>query len=75
MTHEQQERAIRVADALDRLGATLVDFNARLRIAEEDAEGLRPVLDAFDAFVGSTLTELTDLSMQIRPARIVRPGE
>jgi hypothetical protein len=71
----QQQRAVRAADVLDRLGAALVELNGRLRVADEDAAGRRAVLEAFDEFVEATLPELTDLSMQIRPARIVRPGE
>jgi hypothetical protein len=76
MTPEaQQERAIRAADVLDKIGATLIELNGRLQTAHEDDKARRTVLEAFNAFVEETLPELTDLSMQIRPARIVRPGE
>jgi hypothetical protein len=71
----QQQRAVRAADVLDRLGASLVELNGRLRVADEDPAGRRAVLEAFNEFVETTLPQLTDLSMQIRPARIVRPGE
>jgi hypothetical protein len=76
MTPEaQQERAIRAADVLDRIGAMLIELNGRLQIAHEDDKERRAALEAFNAFVEATLPELTDLSMQIRPARIVRAGE
>lgn len=76
MTPEaQQERAVRAADVLDKIGAALIELNGRLQTVHEDDKARRTVLEAFDTFVGQTLPELTDLSMQIRPARIVRPGE
>lgn len=76
MTHDvQQERAISAADVLDRIGAGLIELNGRLQAADEDTLGRRELLEALDAFVEATLPDLTDLSMQIRPARIVRPGE
>lgn len=71
----QQQRAVRAADVLDRVGAMLIELNGRLQVADEDATARRAVLDAFNEFVETTIPELTDLSMQIRPARIVRPGE
>lgn len=71
----QQQRAVRAADVLDRVGAILIELNGRLQVAEEDATARRAILDAFNEFVEKTIPELTDLSMQIRPARIVRPGE
>jgi hypothetical protein len=76
MTHEvQQQRAVNAADVLDRIGASLIELNGQLQAAGEDAKGQRAVLELFNQFVEATLPELTDLSMQIRPARIVRPGE
>ncbi|MGV3516094.1 hypothetical protein [Luteitalea sp.] len=76
MTHDvQQERAISAADVLDRIGAGLIELNGRLQAADEETLGRRELLEALDAFVEATLPDLTDLSMQIRPARIVRPGE
>lgn len=76
MTHDvQQERAISAADVLDRIGAELIALNGRLQAADEETLGRRELLEALDAFVEAALPDLTDLSMQIRPARIVRPGE
>ncbi|WP_291987403.1 hypothetical protein [Luteitalea sp.] len=76
MTHDvQQERAISAADVLDRIGAGLIELNGRLQAADEETLGRHELLEALDAFVEATLPDLTDLSMQIRPARIVRPGE
>ena len=76
MTHDvQQERAISAADVLDSIGAGLIELNGRLQAADEETLGRRELLEALDAFVEATLPDLTDLSMQIRPARIVRPGE
>lgn len=76
MTPEvQQQRAACAADVLDRIGARLIELNGQLQAAEDDAKGLRAAQEMLNAFVETTLPELTDLSMQIRPARIVRPGE
>lgn len=76
MTPEaQQQRAAHAADLLDRIGAGLIDLNGQLQAAGDDVKGQQAVLALFSQFVESTLPELTDLSMQIRPTRIVRPGE
>jgi hypothetical protein len=71
----QHDRAASAADVLDRIGATLVELNGRLQAADEETMTRKAVLEALDQFVEATLPELTDLSMQIRPARIVRPSE
>ena len=76
MTPEaQQHRAASAADVLDRIGARLIDLNGQLQAAGDDIKGQQAVLALLSQFVETTLPELTDLSMQIRPARIVRPGE
>ena len=76
MTPEaQQQRAAHAADLLDRVGATLIDLHGQLQAAGEDLKGQQAVMTLFSQFVETTLPELTDLSMQIRPTRIVRPGE
>ena len=71
----QQDRAASAADVLDRISARLVELNGRLQAADEETVSRKAVLEALDQFVEATLPELTDLSMQIRPARIVRPSE
>lgn len=71
----QQHRAMSAADVLDRIGAGLIDLNVRLQASADDEKARQAVLELFNQFVEATLTELTDLSMQIRPARIVRPDE
>jgi len=71
----QHDRAASAADVLDRIGAKLVELNGRLQAADEETMSRKAVLEALDQFVEATLPELTDLSMQIRPARIVRPSE
>ena len=71
----QQDRAVSAADVLDRISARLVELNGRLQAADEETMTRKAVLEALDQFVEATLPELTDLSMQIRPARIVRPSE
>ena len=77
MSHEeQQQRAVRAADVLDRVTASLIELNGQAQAAtEQDEKGRRTVLENLTRFVESVLPDLTDLSMQIRPARIVRPGE
>jgi hypothetical protein len=76
MTPEaQQQRAASAADVLDRIAAGLIELNGQLQDAHDDPKGQRVVLDHLNKFVEATLPELTDLSMQIRPTRIVRPGE
>ena len=76
MTPEaQQQRAAHAADLLDRVGATLIDLHGQLQAAGDDVKGQQAVMTLFSQFVETTLPELTDLSMQIRPTRIVRPGE
>lgn len=71
----QQQRAINAADVLDRIGAGLIELNGRLQAASDDDKARQAVVELFNQFVEATLPELTDLSMQIRPARIVRPDE
>jgi hypothetical protein len=76
MTHEvQQQRAISAADVLDRLAAGLIELNGQLQDAHDDPKGQRTVLEHLHTFAEAMLPELTDLSVQIRPTRIVRPGE
>lgn len=80
MTHPtndvQQQRAVNAADLLDRLSAELIALNGQAQAVDDDDDrGRRVVLEHLARFVEATLPELTDLSMQIRPARIVRPGD
>jgi hypothetical protein len=71
----QQQRAANAADVLDRIAARLIELNGQVQAAEDDTKGRLAVLEVLNQFAEATLPELTDLSMQIRPARIVRPGE
>ena len=76
MTHDvQQQRAASAADVLDRIAAGLIELNGQLQDAHDDPKSQRTVLDHLNIYAEATLPELTDLSMQIRPTRIVRPGE
>ena len=72
----QQQRAVNAADLLDRLSAGLIELNGQAQVVEDDdPRGQRQVLEHLARFVEATLPALADLSMQIRPARIVKPGD